>query len=112
MPKQTNISLVFYIKRLDGKPCNHSDAETFDQIMCDEGLLVLDDEQIVVDDETFDTPEEIGGRVCLVFYVQVEHADDPKAGHRKMLNLVKENAGLSLPDEYEVDDEEISVNIE
>jgi hypothetical protein len=111
MPKPTNISLVFFIKRLDGKPCNHSDAETFDQIMCDDDFLVFDDEQIVLNDELYDTPEEIGGRVCLAFYIQVEHSTDPKAGHRKMLNLVKENAGLYLPDEYEVDEEQISVNI-
>jgi len=111
MPKTTKISLVFYIKRLDGTPCDHSDAETFDQIMCDDDLLVLDDKQIVLNDEIYDTPEEVGGRVCLAFYIQVKHSTDSKAGYRKMLNLVKKNAGLYLPDEYEVDEEQISVNI-
>jgi hypothetical protein len=111
MPKTTHINLVFYIKRTDGLVCTHEDAETFDQLLCDDDFLVFDDKQIVMSQEVYDTPEEIGGRVCLAFYIQVEHASDRKAGHRKMLNLVKKNAGLYLPEGYEVHEEEISVEI-
>jgi len=110
MPKTIDITLVVYLGRLDKKPCNHEDAETFDQIMNEEDFFCIDHPDLKLVDETWDTPEEIGGKVCIVFYLKVGHK---KAGAtpKEILKLVDKSYGLYLHDIYDVLDEDIYATI-
>lgn len=102
MPKNTKnveVSLVYYIKRSDGKPCNHTDAETFDQIMCDDDILRFDTPHLKPVHDVYDTPENLGDWVVLAFHVRFKKNDDT---HRSLLERVQDHAKLDLPEGYEI----------